>query len=139
VPYAPGELKAIALKNGKTVATKILHTTGEPAAIDLVVDRLVIRADRQDLAFVAINIIDKNGHIVPNAATQINLSVKGAGELVAAGSAHPYDMASFQQPECKTFRGKALAIIRSTLKAGDIEFTATADGLEKATVIIQSQ
>ncbi len=139
VPYAPGELKAIALKNGKVVATKILHTTGEPAAIHLEVDRPVIRADRQDLGYVSINIVDKNGHIVPNAATQINLSVEGAGELVAAGSAHPYDMASFQQPECQTFQGRALAIIRPTLEAGDIEFTATADGLERAKVIIQTQ
>ncbi|MCF8336240.1 MAG: glycoside hydrolase family 2 protein, partial [Bacteroidales bacterium] len=48
VPYQPGELKAIAIENGEEIASKVLKTTGEPAAIRLKADRSTIRADRND-------------------------------------------------------------------------------------------
>ncbi len=39
IPYEPGELKAIALEEGKEIAVKSLKTTGVPAAIRLTADR----------------------------------------------------------------------------------------------------
>lgn len=129
VPYKAGELKAVALKEGHVISTKSLQTTGTPAAIKLDVDRSVIRADRNDLAYVSITVVDKDGNVVPDAMAPIEFTLDGVGELIAAGNAHPYEMASFQQPTCKTFHGKALAIIRPTLKAGNIKLTANAEGL----------
>ena len=49
VPYAPGELKAIGLVQGKAVAEKILRTSGAPRKLKLMADREKIRADRNDL------------------------------------------------------------------------------------------
>ena len=39
VPYEPGTLRAVGTKNGQTVATAEISTTGDPAAIELTVDR----------------------------------------------------------------------------------------------------
>jgi beta-galactosidase len=138
VPYEAGQLKAIALKDGKAVAGKILQTTGVPAAIQLAVDRPVIRADRNDLAFISVSIVDDNGRVVPTAEHLIQFDIKGAGEIIAAGNASPHQMASFQQPQCVAFRGRALVVIRPTQQIGQIELTATSDGLTSDSIIFQT-
>ncbi len=50
VPYEPGTLRAVGTKDGQTVATAEISTTGDPAAIELTADRDTIRADRRDVA-----------------------------------------------------------------------------------------
>ena len=129
VQYQPGELKAIALENGKEVATRILKTPGEPAAIRLIADRNKIKADRNDLAFVKIEVIDGNGELVPQDSINIRLTLSGNVELAASGNANPKDMASVNQPQIKTFKGRAQAIIRPS-GSGKIKLIAEAKGLK---------
>ncbi|MHB8838712.1 MAG: glycoside hydrolase family 2 TIM barrel-domain containing protein, partial [Gemmatimonadaceae bacterium] len=52
VPYAPGTLRAVAWRGGRVVAEDRVETTTAPAKLELSVDRRVVRADGQDLAFV---------------------------------------------------------------------------------------
>ena len=66
VPYQPGELRAIGLINGKRVASASLRTAGEPAKIRLIADRSKIRADRNDLSYVTVEIVDRHGTVVPD-------------------------------------------------------------------------
>ena len=54
VPYEPGTLHAVGTKNGETVATAEISTTGDPAAVILAVDRDAIRADRRDVVHVTV-------------------------------------------------------------------------------------
>ena len=61
VPYEPGTLKAVGIKDGKVVATVEVSTTGEPAAIGLSADREAIAADRRDVAHVTVEILDATG------------------------------------------------------------------------------
>jgi beta-galactosidase len=56
--------------------------------------------------------------------------------LLASGNAAPDDMHSFRKPECKTFNGKCLAIIRPYSKAGSIKVNAEAAGLPNAMIEI---
>lgn len=136
VPYAPGELKAVALAEGKEIASKTLRTTGKPAALRLVPDRAEIRPSRNDLSYVAVEVIDERGDIVPRAALPVSLSVSGDGELTASGNASPNDMESFNKPLCKTYNGRAMAILRPSGKNGTITLVAEAEGLEPASVTI---
>ncbi len=112
VPYQPGVLRAIALKDGKEVASKQLSTTGKPAKIKLVADRSSIKGDRNDLSYVKILVTDANGNVIPNADIPVKLTVSGDGEIAGSGSANPSDMESVNSPVCKTYRGEALAILR---------------------------
>jgi len=131
VPYQPGELKAIALKNNQEFAIKSLKTTSNAVAIRLIADRNIIKADRNDLAFITIEAVDTNGLVVPDAAILIKLSLTGSGELVASGNACPYDMESVNKSMIKTFHGKAQAIIRPYTNPGKIYLMAeTNDGTE---------
>src|SRR5512136_1262671 len=50
VPYEPGTLKAVGVRDGQVALTVEVSTTGEPAAVDLSADRNTIAADRRDVA-----------------------------------------------------------------------------------------
>jgi beta-galactosidase len=136
VPYQPGELKTVALENGKEVAIKVLKTPGEPAAIRLVADRNNIKADRSDLSFVKIEIVDVNGQLVPQDSVYIRLTLSGSGELAASGNANPKDMASVNQKLINTYKGRALAVIRPT-ESGSVKLSAEAKGLKTGDLIIE--
>ena len=136
VTYAPGELKAIALSAGKEVATKVLRTTGKPMALRLTPDRSQIWASRNDLAYVAVEVIDERGDLVPQAAIPVKFSVFGDGELTASGNASPNSMASFRKPTCSTYNGRAMAILRPSGKAGTIKLVAESTGLTPVSITI---
>jgi beta-galactosidase len=130
VPYQPGELKAVALENGKETANKVLKTSGEAAGIRLIADRSIIHANRNDLSFVAIEVVDKNGLVVPDASVKVKLTLTGNGELAATGNACPNDMESVNKPVINTFKGKAQAIVRPFDKSGTITLKAESEGLK---------
>ena len=138
VPYEPGELRAEALTGGKVVARQSLRTAGAPAKLRLIADRPRIRADRNDLAFVTVEVLDRNGLVVPNAALTVNFRLTGPGELAAVGNGDPKFIGSFQQPHCMPHRGRCLAIVRPKGKPGAIEFRAQAKGLTLAALKIQT-
>ncbi len=139
VPYQPGELRAIGLINGKEVASTILKTTGPAVALRLTPDRATIRADRNDLAYVTVEVVDANGQCVPDAELVVRFFVTGAGELIATASPAPNEPASFRLPARKTYQGRCLAILRSTGRPGKIVLKTQAEGLEPATVVVRAR
>lgn len=131
VPYEPGTLRAVALKNGIEVASKELKTTGAPAKIKLTADRWTIKADRNDLSYVKVEIIDAQGNKIPDASIPVTFTVSGVGEIAGSGNACPYDMDSFNNPVCKTYHGQALVILRpkKEIRTGKIILKAVANGI----------
>ncbi len=129
VPFEAGALQAIAIENGAEIASKVLKTAGKPAAIRLTADRINISANPNDLSFVKIEVLDENGLLVPTGDTYVTLSVAGNGTLVGSGSADPSDMQSVNNTRIKTYKGKALAILRPNGNAGELILSVEADGL----------
>jgi beta-galactosidase len=130
VPYEPGELKAIASDNGKEIVSKILKTAGEPAAIKLVADRNTIKADRNDLSFVKIEVVDANGQLVPQDSIKIKLTLSGNGELIATGNGSPTDMNSVNKQIIRSYNGRCQAIVRPFETTGTIILKAESEGLK---------
>ena len=141
VPYEPGILRAVALEHGIEVASKELRTTGTPAKIKLTADRTQIKADRNDLSYVKVEITDAQGNLIPNANIPVTFTVSGVGEIAGSGNACPYDMESFNNPVCKTYHGRALVILRplKDKKAGTIAFRAEANGITTGVINITVQ
>jgi beta-galactosidase len=139
VPYQPGELRAVGLVGGKPVASTTLRTAGEQKAIRLTADRSTIRADRNDLSYVTVEVVDRNGNRVPNAAIPIHFTTTGAGELAATGSSAPTDTASFHMPLRTTYQGRCLVILRPKGGPGKITLKAEADGLKTATITVRTR
>ena len=139
VPYAPGELRATGIIAGKEVTRVSFHTDGPPMKLRLTPDRSTIRADRNNLSFVTVEVLDKNGNVVPNAAIPVRFEISGAGELTAVGSGNPQLPESFQQPKRTTFDGRCLAIVRPFNETGKIKLKATADGLLPDAIVIRTR
>jgi beta-galactosidase len=139
VPYAPGILKAVATKNGTVVATDELNTAGDPAKIVLDADRSEIEGSGQDLAYIKVTIVDKDGHVCPNADNEIKFRVDGAAAaLQGVGNGDPTNHESFQGTQHKAFHGLALAVLKSCDEAaGAVTLTASAHGLPSARTTIQ--
>ena len=125
VNYEPGTLRAVASADsplfGRGVGGEaILSTAGEPARLHLTADKTVMHADGQDLTYVTVEVIDSKGHVCPDAAIDCEASVKGAGQLLAFASADLKDTEATVSPRVKTWKGRALLVVRSTQKKGSI-------------------
>lgn len=139
VPYEAGELKAIALQEGKEMETKILKTTGKPAKIRLTADRSEIKANRNDLAYITVEVTDDAGNLVPDAALPIQFKVEGVGELAAVENGNPTDMKSFRQPQVNSFGGKCLVILRPSGTSGEIKLKAESAGLAGIELVVKTK
>lgn len=139
VKYEPGELKVIAYKKGKFWATETIRTTGMPKKISAVADRSVINADGEDLTFITVKVTDAQGLMVPDANNRIQFGIEGEGEIVATDNGNPADLESFVSHERNAFNGMALAIVKAKKGSkGTIKLIVTADGLEKAIVVLKA-
>ncbi|GAB3255471.1 glycoside hydrolase family 2 TIM barrel-domain containing protein [Larkinella harenae] len=136
VPYQTGTLKATAIDKGESVGVVELTTVGKPHHLQLTADRAVIRADRNDLSYIAVEVVDENGKVIPNAAVPVVFQLTGVGELAGVGNANPTDLSSFQKPAKTTFRGRCLAILRPKSQAGTMMLKATAPGLASGEITI---
>ncbi|MGN6196777.1 MAG: beta-galactosidase GalB [Ginsengibacter sp.] len=139
VPFEPGTLKAVSRKNGKTVLTDIRKTAGAPAKIILKADRNKIDADEKDLSFITATIVDKNGVVVPRADNEIHFKISGTGFIAGVDNGSETSHESFKGNEHAAFNGLALAILQSNGKKGTITLTATCEGLQPATIVIETK
>jgi len=139
VPYEAGELKAIALKDGKEMESKILKTTGNPAKIRLTADRSELKANRNDLSYVTVEVVDETGALIPNANLPIRFKVEGAGELAAVENGDPADMKSFRSPQVTSFNGRCLVILRPSGTSGEIRLKAESAGLTGAEISVMTE
>ena len=89
VKYAPGTLLARGYKGGRQIAEDKVETAGAPAAIRLSPDRAAIRADGEDLAIIAVNILDSQGRLVPDAANLVHFALAGPGAIIGVGNGDP--------------------------------------------------
>jgi beta-galactosidase len=139
VPYQAGTLKAVEVNQNKEGATTILQTIGKAVAVRLTADHATIKADGQDLSYVLIELIDKNGNVVLDANQKIKISCAGSGKIIGSGNAAPTDMASFGSLEPSLFKGRAMAIVRAGKTAGKTELAVSSDGIQSASITINSK
>jgi beta-galactosidase len=140
VPYEEGELTAYCYDNWRETGSERLKTLGKPAAIRLIADRNVIKANKNDLSYITIEITDSNGNVIPNADNVlIKFGITGNGKIAGVGNGNPVDMSSFQQPQKRTYQGKCLVIISPDETPGTITLTAKAEGLKDSSMVIKTE
>ena len=133
IPYEVGVLRAEA--DGKSVT---LATAGEPARLRLTADRNVIAAGGQDLAYITVEVVDKDGRVCPDAAIPCEAVVKGQGQLVAFASADLKDREPKTSSRVTTWKGRALLVVRSSKTKGKAQINIKSS-LPTATLTIISK
>ncbi len=125
VKYQPGELKVVAYdKDGKPTGEKVICTAGKADHLSLVADRRVIHADGNDLAFVTVSMVDKEGNLVPDADHQLVFEVNGAGHFKAVCNGDATSLESFVSPTMKLFHGQLVLVVEASKAKGDITVVA---------------
>jgi hypothetical protein len=136
VPYHPGILEVVAYCRREEIGRSALRTAGEPTLVRLEADRTEVHADSQQLAYVAISLVDDNGVLNPIRDRTVTVEVEGAAVLQGIGSGAPATDESFLDNSCTTYRGRALAAVRATGEAGHVTLTARTAGIPEAVLHI---
>ena len=139
LPYEPGVLKVVSRKNGKVVLTREVRTAEAPARIELIPDRKTIDADGEDLSFVTVKVVDRNGTLVPYADNLIKFEVAGDASIVGVDNGYQASHEGFKGKQRKAWKGMALAIVQSKQKPGRIVLKASSDNLPPASVVINAR
>ena len=136
VTYAPGTLTAIGLKDGREVGRNSLKTTGKPYQLNITPERKTISANKNDLVYFNVEVLDAQGLRIPNAEVPVEFNIQGSCKLQAVGNANPIDMHSFQQPKITSYRGRCQLIVRSCEDGGEIVVTAKSGDLKPGTASV---
>ena len=130
VVFEPGEVKVVARQNGREVRQQVIRTAGPPHHIRLTADRNVIDADGKSLAFVTVEILDKDGNLCPNAENQVFFDVKGNASIAGVDNGCQTSMERFKADNRKAFFGKCLVVLRAGKQTGSVTLTAKAVDLK---------
>lgn len=122
--YRPGEIVAIARRDGAEVGRHALRTAGATA--------LAVRAEAEQvavggLAFVAVTIEDDAGVVAADRDVPVTVTVSGPGELAGLGSGRARTEESFGAGTYTTYDGRALAVVRA-VAPGEVTVRVTAEG-----------
>ena len=124
VVYQPGELKVVVYdEQGNKAGQKIVRTAGKPKRLLLEPERKTIAADGNDLAYITVSLVDKNGTLCPDAANRLQFSVTGAGTYKAACNGDATSLEPFTQPQMSLFHGQLVVVCQASKKPGVMTLT----------------
>lgn len=132
--YTPGCVEAVSYKGGKEVSRAMLQTVGEPASIRLFPEKSDMKADGHDLIYVGVDVLDKEGRIVPDATIGLQAVVEGNAWLAGFGTGNPVTDENYTDDSTVTYQGRAMAILRAGYEVGEVTLSVKAEGLEKVQV-----
>ncbi|MBK7106481.1 MAG: DUF4982 domain-containing protein [Ignavibacteriae bacterium] len=131
VKYESGELKVVVYKDEKYYGEKILKTADESYSIRLTPDRTNLNSGGEDLSYILIEALDKNGNLTPLAENEINFEISDNAEIAGVGNGNPQSYNQFKSNKVKLFYGKAMLILTSIKdKKGKIKILAKSKGLK---------
>ena len=128
--YEPGKAEAVSYTGGKEVSRAVLSSAGQPSAIRLTPEKAAVKADGHDLAYVDIEITDRDGNRVPDAEIPLKAAVSGQAVLAGFGTGRPVTEENYTDGETASYRGRATLILRAGYEKGTAEVTVSGEGME---------
>ena len=138
VVYQPGELKVVVYDaQGNKAGQQVIKTAGKPKRLLLEPERKTIKADGNDLAYVTVSLVDKNGTLCPDAANRLQFTVTGAGAYKAACNGDATSLEPFTQPQMSLFHGQLVVICQAGKTPGVMTLTVKdpANGMKSSVKI----
>ena len=139
VKFEPGKITAKAQNGWQVVAQDEIETAGEPKKLKLtpIVSPNGFQADGADVALFDVEVVDAQGRRCPTDEARVDFKV--TGPAIWRGGYNSGKINSINNLWLDTECGINRVAIRSTLAPGKITLTATRDGLEPATVQLESK
>ena len=138
LPYTPGTVMAKGYIGGEEVARHSITTTGNTHRLVLTPDRTTIKADGYDLSYIAIHLEDENGNVVQTDDRKLTVTFEGEGRFRGIDSGELRREVPFGSNQLKTYFGRAVIIVQSNRKPGQMKVNVTMEGSNElySTVII---
>ncbi|HVU28688.1 MAG TPA: DUF4982 domain-containing protein [Verrucomicrobiae bacterium] len=138
VAFEPGEIKAVAYKNGASAATHVICTAGAPVALRLtaITGPGGLHADGSDVALIDVEAVDANGERCPTFQQRVDFTCEGPA--IWRGGYDSGKTNSINKLHLDLECGVNRVAVRSTLVAGDISVTAACSGLKPAGIVVPS-
>ena len=134
VAFQPGEVKVVARKDGKEIASQTIKTAGAPHHLVLkeTYQGTLAHGTSEPTTFVEVNVVDKDGNLCPNATNQVFFSVEkspsatSAPVILGTDNGCQTSLERFTDPHRKAFFGKCVVVIKGkgTLKAQAVDLTS---------------
>ena len=132
--YKPGKVEAVSFCDGKEISRDVLVTAEAPAEIRLTANKQEMKADGHDLIYVEIEILDANGNLVPDAELNLKAELTGDAVLAGFGSGNPITEDDYTDDMTASYRGRAMAILRSDYSKGEAQLVISSDTLKSETI-----
>lgn len=129
IPFENGELTAVSRLKGKEVLKRVVRTADAPYTVRLTPDRDTLVADGKDLSYILVEVIDKNGTLVPDSEHLLQFTVEGAGMIEGADNGSPIAHESLRDNRQQAAYGKCMVIVRSGKESGNCLLKCTGEGL----------
>lgn len=140
IPYRPGVLTAKGYNSGKEAAAFRIETSLDTDRLTLTPDRSILKADGQDVSHITVQLYDKNGKPVQTDDRELTVTVEGDGKFMGIDNGDLRRKRSFNTNRLKTYFGKALIVVQSLRKAGQMTVKVEMEGAESPyTIQIQSE
>ncbi len=138
VLFEPGTIRALARNKGKPAAEQELRTAGKPSRLALTVERPRLAPVWDDVGYVQVAVVDRQGVLVPSASDLVQFKISGPGIVAAVDSGDNSSHEPFQASERHAWEGRCVVILRATAPSGRIKLTASAAGLTSASAVIEA-
>ncbi len=138
VVFEPGEVKVVARKDGKDVREQTIRTAGAPHHLRLTTNRQSMPADGKSLAFVTVEVVDRDGNLCPRADNQVFFQLKGA-TIAGVDNGCQTSLERFKADNRHAFNGKCLVVVRADRTPGSITLTAKAHDLQSASLTLEDK
>lgn len=135
VPFTPGKLVAKGKFKGSTLSASLV-SAGEPAAIELIVDKKTLTADGYDVAHVVAQLIDANGNPVRRQEREIVFDVKGEIKVLGVDNGSVRNVQDYQSDRLVTSQGRGLMIVQSRRKEGEVVIKAASAGMRSGEITL---
>ena len=132
--YEPGEICAVAYKDGKEAERKTVRTAKEPYKIELSAYCDTIEANGEALNYITAKIVDKDGNLCPNASNRLTFKSEGSAVVYATDAGDQRETETFLRPDKKAFSGMLVCCLRSNKAKGKTKVTCTAENLISGTI-----
>ena len=164
VKYEPGEIRVVVYDaNGLKAGEKVVKTAGKPHHIELCADRGTgakersyadmynscnpsqfslggyLKADGEDMAFIAVRVVDKDGNLCPKASHQLVMKVTGEGKFKGVCNGDQTSLEVFTNPTMKLFNGELVVGVQTTKTAGDMVLKVSGKGVSSASITLKSK
>lgn len=137
--YEPGEICAVAYKNGKEAEQKTVRTAGKPHHISLSVYCNTIPSDGESLNYVTASIVDKDGNLCPHANNRLTFSASGSAFVYATDAGDERETETFLRPDKRALSGMLVCCLKSSGKSGRTTVTCYSDGLNSSSICFECE